>query len=112
MLTTARRGNEDLDARVLLHDTGAAPLHFTAASAGMPWIALACKSVMMYLVTISAALRLGGPALPASLPNGGMSRNGRSYRIGVPHFVLLPHRTGKRAMKEGADFRLSRVDRR
>src|SRR6516164_6766492 len=31
---------------------------------------------MMYLVTTSAALRLGGPAYPGSRPNGGMSRNG------------------------------------
>src|SRR5215216_4309335 len=36
--------------------------HLAACSAGMPWIALAYMSTMMYLLTTSAALRSGGPA--------------------------------------------------
>src|SRR4030081_2058147 len=67
----------------------------------MPWIALAYKSVIMYFVTTSAALRLGGPAYPASLPNGGVSRNGRgagwgppTLSLAPPHHVLLPHPGG------------------
>jgi hypothetical protein len=36
--------------------------HLTASSAGMPCTALAYMSTMMYLVTASAAARLGGPA--------------------------------------------------
>src|SRR4029453_3591594 len=36
--------------------------HLAASSAGMPWIALAYMSTMMYLLMTSADLRSGGPA--------------------------------------------------
>ena len=36
--------------------------HFTASSAGVPWTAFAYISVMMYLLSTSAALRSAGPA--------------------------------------------------
>ena len=64
----------------------------TAASAGMPWIALAYKSVMMYLVTISAALRLGGPRVAGQPPEWRDVAERQEHRIGVPHF--LPHPGG------------------
>src|SRR6185437_7900264 len=42
----------------------------------------------------SAALRLGGPAYPASLPQRRDVAERQDHRIGVPHLVLLPHTSG------------------
>jgi hypothetical protein len=50
--------------------------HFTAASGVPPWIALAYMSVMMYLVSASAALRSDGPAWPGVSPRRPATRYG------------------------------------
>ena len=58
--TSSNPGGNSYDQAQIL--TSSACAHLTASAAGMPCTAFAYMSVMMYLVTTSAAARLGRPA--------------------------------------------------